>query len=913
MLKKTLFQLHWFLGITAGLILSLMGVTGAIYSYDQQILKWINEDSYTVQVPTQQAKLTPSELYQKLISKDNKLEINSITVVNEADASSIVNVKKEGERRGFNLMVNPYDASILPDVKGREFFQFIQQLHRNLTFGPLGKQITAACSLMLIYFVLSGLYLRWPKKHSIKQWLAVKPKLKGRNFIWDLHAVVGTWVIVFYLLFAMTGLYWSYDWWRDGMFKVLGVEKPQQMQAPAGGQKPEGMQGQGRPQNGEKSEGMQGQGRPQNGEKSEGMQGQGRPQNGEKSEGMQAQGRPQNGEKSEGMQGNGFEKGANKAPLSTEQIESILSQTWQGFNQQYKNGYSSITLNIPKTSNGKVELSFVDAEIQHERARNSASYNYTTQNIDNLKLYSDKKLNDKIMSSMLPVHRGSFFGPVWQFVAMLASLAMPLFFITGIMLYLKRRKQKKLTKLAKTQIVPVVTDNNAPTWLVVYASQTGISEQLAWRTASSLQEAKQTTNVKSIQHVTTDDLKSHAQVLWVVSTYGTGDAPDVAVSFSKKIMKQTLDLSHVQYAVLALGSKEYFETYCSFGHEVDAWLNNAGATRLFNTIEVDDANIEDIQKWNQQLANVTHLDLHDIDVAEKTFDTWTLQQRKLLNADSLGQPAYHIELIPQADITWQAGDIAVIQPMNSPDRISQFIEQHSFVNLNSAQIASLKNKDLTHTTGDNTDFESMLETLKPLPAREYSIASIPKQQQLQLVVRLAQDKEGEYGLGSGWLCQHAPLNENIELRIRTNEAFHLIDDNRPILLIGNGTGIAGLMSLLQQREDLGYTENWLVWGERQRAKDHFYQQQLEAWQHSGLLSRLDLVFSRDQESCKYVQDQLMHAATDVKAWVERGAVIYVCGSVQGMASGVDQALKDILGETLLDELREHDRYRRDVY
>ncbi len=63
------------------------------------------------------------------------------------------------------------------------FFQFIQQLHRNLTVGPIGKQITAACTLMLLFFVLSGIYLRWPKRHSFKQWFAIKPQLKGRNFL----------------------------------------------------------------------------------------------------------------------------------------------------------------------------------------------------------------------------------------------------------------------------------------------------------------------------------------------------------------------------------------------------------------------------------------------------------------------------------------------------------------------------------------------------------------------------------------------------------------------------------------------------------------------------------------------------------------------------------------------------------
>lgn len=182
MTKKVFFQIHWFLGITAGLILSLMGVTGAIYSYDQQILKWLNQDSYVVEVATT-PKLTPSQLYQHFNQQQPEIEINSITIASDPTASSTVNIKKEGARRGYNMMVNPYTAEVLPEIRGRDTLQFIQRLHRNLTAGEFGTQITGASTLMLIFFVLSGIYLRFPKKHSFKQWFFIKPKLKGRNFI----------------------------------------------------------------------------------------------------------------------------------------------------------------------------------------------------------------------------------------------------------------------------------------------------------------------------------------------------------------------------------------------------------------------------------------------------------------------------------------------------------------------------------------------------------------------------------------------------------------------------------------------------------------------------------------------------------------------------------------------------------
>jgi len=882
MFKKIFFQIHWFLGITAGLILSIMGVTGAIYSYEQPIQRWLNPDSYTVKVENQ-AKLTPAEIYQHFQTQNPEMKINSITVAKAAEEASNINIVKEGARRGYTMMVNPYTAEVLPEVKGKDFFQFIQQLHRNLTVGEVGKQITGASTLMLIFFVLSGLYLRWPKKHSFKQWFAIKPKLKGRNFLWDLHAVVGTWVVIFYLLLACTGLYWSYDWWRNGMFKVMGVERPQpEMQAARGGE------GQGR-------QGASGnpQQQPQ--------------QRGEKQNQTTGHQQPDRENKHE-----------NKEGLKPEQIQHVLTQTWNGFNAQINRDYSTLTVSIPKKPDGKVELTFVDAIPQHERARNKATYNYQTAQIEKLDLYESKPLNEKIMGSMLPVHRGSFFGPVFQFIAMLAALAMPLFFVTGWMLYLKRRKQKRLTLAAKQAGSAIQIDPNATPWLIAYASQTGMSEQLAWRTSTSLQEAHQPTTVKAVQQLSEDDLKQAKQILLIASTYGTGEAPDLASHFEKKLMATSLDLSHLKYAVLALGSQDYPETYCSFGHRIDAWLKHSGAQQLFATLEVNNGNNADIQHWNDALAKATKLDLQTMSI-DKVFDQWRLTKRELLNPNSLGAPAFNLELQASYDTAWQAGDIAEIQTGNSPERIQLFLDKyqvHAETKVDSLEQSiqeALWNRDLTVAVEPFANMEHLLEQLPTLPTREYSIASIPSQQVLRLVVRQQQNPQGELGLGSGWLTEHVQLRDKIALRIRNNESFHLITDNRPIICIGNGTGIAGLMSLIHARVRMDYTENWLIFGERQQANDYFFKDTIQAWQNTAMLKRIDLAFSRDQAEKIYVHHKLRDQAEELKKWVANDAVIYVCGSINGMATDVDLALIDILGEDTVEQLRLDGRYRRDVY
>ena len=134
-----------------------------------------------------------------------------------------------------------------------------------------------------------------------------------------------------------------------------------------------------------------------------------------------------------------------------------------------------------------------------------------------------------------------------------------------------------------------------------------------------------------------------------------------------------------------------------------------------------------------------------------------------------------------------------------------------------------------------------------------------------------------------------------------------------MILIGNGTGLAGLRAHLRAREAIGATRNWLLFGERNASADRLHGEELDAWQRNGVLERLDLVFSRDGHLQRYVQDALHANADTLRAWVDEGAALYVCGSLEGMAPGVDAALNEILGAPRMTELSETGRYRRDVY
>ena len=151
------------------------------------------------------------------------------------------------------------------------------------------------------------------------------------------------------------------------------------------------------------------------------------------------------------------------------------------------------------------------------------------------------------------------------------------------------------------------------------------------------------------------------------------------------------------------------------------------------------------------------------------------------------------------------------------------------------------------------------------------------------------------------------------LRVRRNPSFHGPTDDRPMLMIGSGTGIAGLRAHMHRRVRLQHRRNWLICGERNAAYDSFYAEELRQWRAAGYLEGLDLVFSRDPSFGRYVQDRLLALDAQVRAWIDAGAAIYVCGSARGMAPSVHDRLTAILGEDQLEFLARNRRYLRDVY
>ncbi|MFC3073295.1 assimilatory sulfite reductase (NADPH) flavoprotein subunit [Shinella pollutisoli] len=227
------------------------------------------------------------------------------------------------------------------------------------------------------------------------------------------------------------------------------------------------------------------------------------------------------------------------------------------------------------------------------------------------------------------------------------------------------------------------------------------------------------------------------------------------------------------------------------------------------------------------------------------------------------------------------------------------------------------------------DAESFAAGLRPLQPRLYSIASsstaIPDEVHLTVsTVRYDLNGEERFGVASGQFSRHAGPETVLPVYVQENPRFRLPDDDAPIIMIGAGTGVAPFRAFLQEREARGSSgRSWLFFGERNFDSDFLYQTEWQGFLKDGVLSRMNVAFSRDGAEKTYVQHRLMEHARDVHAWLEEGAHLYVCGDGAKLAPDVHRALLAIVADEgglgkaaaadYLAALQESRRYQIDVY
>ena len=234
----------------------------------------------------------------------------------------------------------------------------------------------------------------------------------------------------------------------------------------------------------------------------------------------------------------------------------------------------------------------------------------------------------------------------------------------------------------------------------------------------------------------------------------------------------------------------------------------------------------------------------------------------------------------------------------------------------------------TYPVKNAAQFEEILVGLNGLSPRLYTIASSPAAHEGEIhivVVKdtfIADDKK-RFGLCSDYLSK-LKLNSKQQFFVQPNKRFRLPAENKDIIMVGPGTGIAAFRSFLAERDTTGASgRNWLFFGEQHFASDFLYQTEIQNWHDTGVLTKVNLAFSRDQKEKIYVQHKMLQHGAELYDWLNGGASFFVCGKKHPMSGDVEHALLHIIeqhgnktheeAKQYLHQLEEEGRYEKDVY
>jgi sulfite reductase (NADPH) flavoprotein alpha-component len=226
--------------------------------------------------------------------------------------------------------------------------------------------------------------------------------------------------------------------------------------------------------------------------------------------------------------------------------------------------------------------------------------------------------------------------------------------------------------------------------------------------------------------------------------------------------------------------------------------------------------------------------------------------------------------------------------------------------------------------------DDFVSALSPLAPRLYSISSSPlaHPDQVHLTVGAVRftndDGRSCKGVASTFLADRVRPGMKVRVFLHPSHKFGLCESDRPIIMVGPGTGIAPFRAFLQERSAaMASGKSWLFFGDQRSDGDFLYRDELEQYQRDGVLTRLDTAFSRDQDAKIYVQHRMLEHAAQLWSWLEAGAAFYVCGDARRMASDVDKALREVIAregrmssdeaDKFVSDMVRAGRYQRDVY
>ena len=535
-----------------------------------------------------------------------------------------------------------------------------------------------------------------------------------------------------------------------------------------------------------------------------------------------------------------------------------------------------------------------------------------------------------------------------------------------------------LNGIVKNKILQqeVVTESAAKKITIVYGTETGNSKRLATDFAAKAKQHHVHAKVVGMDQYRLTDLTKEEYLLAVVSTHGEGEPPAAAKKFYDHIHNNGFKLDKLKYSVLALGDTSY-PLFCKTGEDVDLQLNKLGANRFVPLQKCDLEYDDEASNWfntvlknlNNKQSEATTVTPVALPAAKKGKQNYTGKVLAAINLNDKGsnKETYHIEIEAEG-LEYQCGDSIGIIAENDSQVVTDIIattnidgnktlefKKEKFTiyellkrKINIIHLTERLVKQYATVTGhsipdgradllelvkkypvkNTAQFEEILISLNAVSPRLYTIASSPSAHEGEVHIVVVKDtytvnNKKRFGLCSDYLSK-LKLNSIQQFFVQPNKRFRLPAENKDIIMVGPGTGIAAFRSFLAERDATGATgRNWLFFGEQHFASDFLYQTEIKNWFETGVLHKINLAFSRDQKEKIYVQHKMQQHGAELYEWLNGGASFFVCGKKHPMSIDVENTLLQIIeqhgnktneqAKKYLEHLEEEGRYEKDVY
>lgn len=525
----------------------------------------------------------------------------------------------------------------------------------------------------------------------------------------------------------------------------------------------------------------------------------------------------------------------------------------------------------------------------------------------------------------------------------------------------------------------------APKVRVLYGSETGNAEGVARDLARAARARGIDATVAMLDDATPVELAGAGCLLVVAATTGEGDMPYNADRFWCAVTEETAArMDGVPFAVLGLGDTGYFD-FCQAAIDLDNRFAELGGRRLREVVKCDVDFEDEAAAWAGEMLELLTPEPEPVAVGSaprrhEPKAATVLANRPLSGPGALKE-VRHLELcLADTGLSYRPGDSLGVLPGNDPVLVARLIAQvggaagedvdgrplHQV--LGTDHEISRPSRELVEEVarrsedaelrgllagGDRAALHEflwardvldllklatrppltsveLLELLRPLARRSYSIASSPLVSPERVELAVATIRYRAHGRDRGGVCSthvadRISRGDVATVVLEPNENFRPpADGDRSVIMVGPGTGVAPFRGFLHERRASGARGgNWLFFGGRHRRCDLLYGDELLAMADDGHLDRLDLAFSRDQPAKVYVQDRMREQGRTLYQWLADGAHFYVCGDAERMAGDVDAALHEIVAEhggmsedkavDFVNDLKREHRYVRDVY